>query len=60
MDDTAAHKEIDATLAPIKAANPGISNGEAATHLPAHLRQAFWARAVENYLKEACPLPPPR
>lgn len=47
-DDVLA--EIDAILAPIKATNPGISNGEAAGLLPEHLRGPFWERAVDRYL----------
>lgn len=46
------YAEIDAILAPVKSANPGISNGEIVDHLPAHLRQPFWARAVDRYLVE--------
>lgn len=42
--------EIDAILEPIKAANPGISNGEVAEFLPQRLRGPFWERAVDRYL----------
>lgn len=45
-----AEAGIDAILEPVKAANPGISNAEIVNHLPEHLRQPFWARAVERYL----------
>lgn len=47
--------EIDSILDPIKAANPGISNGEIVGFLPEHLRRPFWQRAVSRYLdaKEA-------
>lgn len=43
--------EIDAILNPIKAANPGISNGEIFHHLPERLRQPFWERAIDRYLQ---------
>ncbi|WP_341719847.1 hypothetical protein QQG74_09175 [Micromonospora sp. FIMYZ51] len=43
--------EIDAILSPIKAAHPGISNGQIVNHLPEHLRQPFWERAVGRYLE---------
>ena len=49
-DDVLA--EIDAILEPVKAANPGISNGEVAKLLPAHLRGPFWERAVDRYFAE--------
>ncbi|GGN39006.1 hypothetical protein FHR83_006814 [Actinoplanes campanulatus] len=55
----AVYIEIDSILTPTKAANPGISNGEIAEHLPEHLRQPFWARAVENYLTTALAGMPP-
>lgn len=43
---------IDAIVAPAKAAQPGISNGEVADLLPEYLRQPFWERAVERYLQD--------
>jgi hypothetical protein len=46
------YAEIDAILAPVKAANPGISNGDIVDHLPSRLRGAFWDRAVDRYLAE--------
>lgn len=48
--DDEALAEIDGLIEPIKAANPGISNGDVALHLPEHLRQPFWGRAVGRYL----------
>lgn len=49
-EDDATYAEIDAILDPIKARFPGLTNGEVATYLPEHLRQPFWARAIERYL----------
>lgn len=48
--DPAVYDEIDAVLAPLKAAHPGISNGEVVEHLPQRLRGPFWERAVDRYL----------
>ncbi len=53
MTDQATYDEIDAILEPVKAANPGISNGEIVDYLPPHLRQPFWGRAVDRYLDAA-------
>lgn len=50
MNDDDVLAEIDAILVPIKAAHPGISNGEVAEFLPEHLRGPFWERAVDRYL----------
>ncbi len=46
------YAEINSILAPVKTANPGISNGDIVDHLPQRLRAAFWQRAVERYLAE--------
>ncbi|MFJ8690218.1 hypothetical protein [Micromonospora wenchangensis] len=43
-------EDLEAHLRPIRAAHPGISNGEAAELLPEHLRQPLWERAVGRYL----------
>lgn len=51
MTDPEVLAEIDAILNPIKAANPGITNGEVAELLPQWLRQAFWERALEQALE---------
>lgn len=51
MIDPAVEAELEAALAPIRAQQPGISNGEAADLLPEHLRPALWERAVGRYLK---------
>lgn len=48
--DPAVEAELEAALAPIRAAHPGISNGDAAELLPEHLRQPLWERAVDRYL----------
>jgi hypothetical protein len=50
MTDPVVLTEIDAILQPIKAAIPGISNGEIVHHLPERLRGPFWERAVDRYL----------
>ncbi len=50
MIDPATEAELEAALAPIRAANPGISNVHAAPLLPEHLRQPLWERAVDRYL----------
>jgi hypothetical protein len=44
--------EIDAILAPVRAANPGITNSEAVLHLPERLHSQFWARAIGQYAQE--------
>lgn len=59
MTNAAIYDEIDAILDPVKAANPGISNGEIANYLPERLRQPFWERAVERYLETAVAETPP-
>lgn len=43
--------EIQAILAPVRAANPGITNGEIVHHLPKRLRPRFWARAIEQHAR---------
>lgn len=48
--DPAVEAELEAALAPIRAAHPGISHGEAAELLPEHLRGPLWERAVGRYL----------
>lgn len=50
MTESDIDAELDAAVAPIKAAHPGISNGDVADLLPEHLRAPFWRRAVERYL----------
>jgi hypothetical protein len=49
--DPAVEAELEAALAPIRAAHPGISNGEVAEMLPEHLRQPLWERAIGRYLE---------
>ncbi|QKW15460.1 hypothetical protein [Verrucosispora sp. NA02020] len=44
-------QELETHLARLRAAQPGITAGEAAPLLPEHLRQPFWERAVGRYLK---------
>lgn len=51
MIDLAVDAELEAALAPIRAAHPGISNGAAAELLPEHLRQPLWERAIGRYLE---------
>jgi len=48
---TDPYAELEAALAPLRAAQPGITNAEAAPQLPAHLRAQLWERAVGNYLE---------
>ncbi len=48
--DPSIEAELEAALAPIRAAHPGIQNIDAAPMLPEHLRQALWDRAVDRYL----------
>jgi hypothetical protein len=48
--DHAVYEEIDAIVAPIKAANPGFSCSEVASMLPVHLRDPFWEREVGLFL----------
>ncbi|WP_045740774.1 hypothetical protein [Actinoplanes rectilineatus] len=53
MTDTDQYAELEAALAPLRAAQPGISNQEAAALLPPHLEKQLWERAVDRYLNEA-------
>ncbi len=48
--DPAVEAELEAALAPIRAAHPGISNAQAVELIPEHLVQPFWDRAVDRYL----------
>lgn len=50
MTTTDPYAELEATLAPIRAAHPGISLAEASPLLPKHLRAQMWGRAVDRYL----------
>jgi hypothetical protein len=43
-------QELETHLVRLRAAQPGITAGEAAPLLPEHLRQPFWARAVDRYV----------
>jgi hypothetical protein len=43
-------EDLETHLRPLRAAQPGITVGEAAPLLPEHLRQPFWERAVDRYL----------
>lgn len=53
--------ELEAALVPLRAAQPGISNHEAAKLLPAHLVGPLWERAVDRHLSaELAKLPPER
>jgi hypothetical protein len=49
--DPHVEDELEARLRPLRAAQPGISNTEAAKLLPEHLRQPLWERAVDRYLR---------
>jgi hypothetical protein len=49
MIDPATEAELEAALAPIRTAHPGISNADAAPLLPEHLRAVLWERAVDRY-----------
>jgi hypothetical protein len=51
MTTDAAQAEILELLAPIKAANPGITNGEIVEHLPVDLHSQFWAQALGAYAR---------
>jgi hypothetical protein len=51
VTDPAVEAELEAALAPIRVAHPGISNGEVAEMLPEHLRGPLWKRAVGRYLE---------
>ena len=44
------YAELEAALVPLRAAHPGITNGEVAPMLPAHLRSQLWERAVVKHL----------
>lgn len=44
------YADLEAALAPLRAAQPGITCEEAARLLPEHLRQQLWERAVDRYL----------
>lgn len=56
---TDAYAELEAALIPLRAAQPGISNMEAAALLPPHLEQQLWEQAVDRYLDQAlADLPP--
>ena len=56
---TDPYAELEAALIPLRAAQPGISNMEAAALLPPHLEQQLWERAVDRYLDQAlADLPP--
>ncbi len=47
--EPASEAELEAALAPTRAAYPGISGAAAAPMLPEHLRGPFWDRAVDHY-----------
>jgi hypothetical protein len=49
---TDPYADLEAALIPLRAAHPGITNGEVAPLLPEHLRSQLWQRAVDRYLDE--------
>lgn len=51
MTITDPYAELEAVLAPLRAAQPGITNQEVAPLLPGHLRSQLWERAVDRYLE---------
>lgn len=51
--DPHVEEELEAHLRPLRAAQPGISNSEAAELLPEHLRRPLWERAVDRYLRSS-------
>lgn len=44
--DNDLYAELEAALRPLRAAQPGITNQEAAPLLPEHLRHQMWERAT--------------
>jgi hypothetical protein len=48
--DLDEYADLEAALTPLRAAQPGITNAEAAPMLPEHLRRKLWQRAVSQHL----------
>lgn len=46
------YAELEAALEPLRSAQPGITNAEAARLLPPRLRQQLWERAIGLYLDD--------